>query len=332
MNKNLIFLLSSLVISAIFLVGCQVNKSEKASSTVSPSPIVNSIVAEGRLLPAQFMELSFFPNGGKIDAVFFKEGELVNKGDILAKLVITPQQLAAVAAAEENLINVENVNKDYLEQVELLKAQSLMTVSLAKERLEDASDKKRDKEYTYRFSKTREATIELDKALTDFELATQELAFAEANAAKLEYGPDADQLAALDAQVKNAEEQLSAARASITFQSELEAPMDGQVILANIIPGQVVEGSQAILTLADTTHWIIETSDLKETDILSVAIGDKATIRIDALQGEDFDAEVSAIQPFGIDQQGDITYKVTLSIEDDPRFLWGLTSSIRISK
>ena len=197
--------------------------------------------------------------------------------------------------------------------------------------LNDASNKKRDREYTYRFSKTREATIELDKAVTDFELATQELAFTEANAAKLENGPEKEQLAALDAQVKNAEDQLSSARASITTQSELVAPMDGQVILVNIIPEQVVQGSQPVLTLADTNHWIIETSDLKETDILAIAIGGKATVRIDALPGEEFSAEVTAIQPIGLDQQGDITYKVTLTVDQDPRFLWGLTSSISFS-
>ncbi len=332
MNKKLLFVLTILLTSALLLVGCQVNKAEPQQNSSTVVPITNTIVAEGRLLPKQSVELSFFPNGGKIDQVFINEGELVNKGDVLVNLVILPQQQAAVSAANEKLVTAENNRKEYLAQVDVFMAQSLVDVSLAKERLKDASDKKRDKEYTYRYSKTREATIELEKALTDFDLATQQVAFAEAQAAKFENGPAKDQLAALDAQLINAKNQLISAETSITSQSELVAPLSGQVILVNIIPSQVVQGSEPVVTLADTNNWIIETSDLKETDILSISVGGNAIVRIDALPGEEFAAEVSAIQPFGIDQQGDITYKVTLSIRDDPRFLWGLTASISFSK
>jgi len=42
----------------------------------------------------------------------------------------------------------------------------------------------------------------------------------------------------------------------------------------------------------------------------------------------EFQARVKTIQPLGKDNQGDITYKVTLSVDFDPRFMWNMTTSV----
>ena len=101
MNKKILLTLSVLLLSSLLLVGCQANQADVQPPTAPAATIANAIVAEGKLLPAQTVELSFFPTGGKIENVFFKEGDQVSKGATLANLVITPQQLAAVSAAEE---------------------------------------------------------------------------------------------------------------------------------------------------------------------------------------------------------------------------------------
>ena len=190
------------------------------------------------------------------------------------------------------------------------------------------ASKKRDKESVYRYSKTAEATVEVGKAVADFDLATQQLAFAEAQASKWVNGPDPEQLAILDARVSNAQAILNAARAAVTSQSELTAPFDGQVISVDVVSGQIVQSSQPVITLADTNSWLIETTDLKEVDILSIKQGSSAIVRVDAIPGVDFQARVKTIQPLGKDNQGDITYKVTLSVDFDPRFMWNMTTSV----
>ncbi len=83
-----------------------------------------------------------------------------------------------------------------------------------------------------------------------------------------------------------------------------------------------------MITIADTNSWLIETSDLKEVDILSIKQGSSAIVRVDAIPGVDFQARVITIQPLGKDNQGDITYKVTLSVDFDPRFMWNMTTSV----
>ncbi len=325
-NKKMVLIVLSFL-SILLLVSCQ-SKSKTDAAPVVTEPTQTSIVAEGKLLPARTVELSFFPTGGVVGNVNFTEGDLVKKGDVLANLVVTPQQTAAVSLAELELLNIKIERLNFLDQAGVDKAQLLMDVTLAKERLNDAYDKKRDKEYTYRFSRNREAIIERDKAVADFDLATKQLAFAEANALKWATGLDPDQLAILDARVKNAEEQLKAAKSVVTTQSVITAPFDSKIIIINIIPDQTVQSGEKVFTLADTNSWIVETTDLREVNILSIKPGTTATVTVDAIPGVDFSAKVASIQPLGVDQQGDITYKITLTLPNDSRFLWNMTTSV----
>jgi multidrug resistance efflux pump len=108
----------------------------------------------------------------------------------------------------------------------------------------------------------------------------------------------------------------------------LTATFDGQVISVDVVPGQIVQSSQPVITLADTNSWLIETTDLKEVDILSIKQNSSAIVRVDAIPDVDFQASVKTIQSLGKDNQGDITYKVTLSIDPDPRFMWNMTTSV----
>ena len=328
MKKKFTYIIIS-ILGAVILASCQAQTSEVPAPMENAAPASFSLVAEGKLIPAQSVDLSFYPSGGKIESVKATEGQLVKQEDVLAKLVITPQQLAAVAAAELELANADNARQNFLDQAAVAKSQAVKDVALAEERLKDARDKQRDKEATYRYSKTQESTIELAKAAADFDLATDELAYAVANAAKWDNGPDPDQLAVYDSRLNNAEEQLNAVKAAVSFQSQIIAPFDGQIISISINPGQVIQPNLPVITIADTSNWVVETIDVKEVNILSISLGSSAVVNIDAIPGEDFPAEVLLIQPLGVDQKGDITYKVTLSLQPDARFLWGLTTSVR---
>jgi multidrug resistance efflux pump len=329
MKKNIVsYIVFSLLFGAV-LVSCQANGATVQPTIDSAAQVTsNIIVAEGKLVPARSVDLSFFPSGGLVEKVNFPEGSFVKMGDILASISVTPQQTASVASAELELVNANNARQTFLDEAEVQKTQLLMNVALAKERLKDAASKKRDKESIYRYSKTAEATIEVGKAVADFDLATQQLAFAEAQAAKWVNGPDPEQLAALDARLANAQAALKAAQAAITSQSEITAPFDGQIISVDVVPGQITQSSQSVITIADTNSWLIETTDLKEVDILSIKSGSSAIVRVDAIPGVDFQAHVKTIQPIGKDNQGDITYKVTLTLDSDPRFLWNMTTSV----
>ncbi len=329
MKKNIF---SYIVVSFLFgliLVSCQAKAPAVEPASSDSAPVVNiGIVAEGKLVPEKYVELAFFPSGGVVENLYFTESSQIKTGDVLARLLVTPQQAAGVTNAEQELVNAKNARQTFLDEAEVQKTQLLLNVALAKDRLKDANSKKVDKERVYRFSKTAEATVEVGKAVADFDLATQQLAYAESQASKWVNGPDPEQLAILDARVTNAQAILYSAQAAVTSQSELIAPFDGQVISVEVVSGQIVQSSQPVITLADTNSWIIETTDLKEVDILSINQGSSAIVRVDAIPGVDFQARVKTIQPLGKDNQGDITYKVTLSVDFDPRFMWNMTTSV----
>ncbi len=329
MKKNIFGIIVISLLCGAILVSCQAKGATVQPVTdIATQTASNSIVAEGKLVPARSVELAFFPSGGVIEKLNYPEGSLVKMGDVLASLLVTPQQTANVASAELELVNAKNDRLTFLEEAEVQKTQLLMNVALAKDRLKDAASKKRDKESVYRYSKTAEATVEVGKAVADFDLATQQLAYAELQASKWMNGPDPEQLSVLDARVSNAQASLTAAQSVVTSQSELIAPFAGQIISVDAVPGQIAQSSQSVITIADTNSWLIETTDLKEVDILSIKSDSSAIVRVDAIPGVDFQARVKTIQAFGKNNQGDITYKVTLSVDPDPRFLWNMTTSV----
>jgi HlyD family secretion protein len=112
---------------------------------------------------------------------------------------------------------------------------------------------------------------------------------------------------------------------------ELRAPFGGTVLSFDVKAGEAASPGVSVAFLADTTTWTVETKDLAETDIAHVALGQSVIIKLDALPGEEFPAKVTAIDPVGKEKSGDMTYKVTLTLDKvDPRFMWNMTAKVNI--
>ena len=123
---------------------------------------------------------------------------------------------------------------------------------------------------------------------------------------------------------------LEVAKASLA-QATLVAPYDATIISVHIIPGELVQPDQAVITLAALDKLQIETTDLSQRDISKIKIGQSATVFIDALNTE-FSARVIAIAPRADIRGGDVIYKVTLAFDDLPDgLLWGMTAEVTIT-
>jgi multidrug efflux pump subunit AcrA (membrane-fusion protein) len=169
----------------------------------------------------------------------------------------------------------------------------------------------------------------------EFGLAQAEAAFRAATAdyqywipPRLNRPPERRELA--KAQLVIAQTALETARANLA-QSTLLAPFDGTVISINTKPGELVQPTQVVMTIANLDSLQIETTDLSERDIPKVKIGQSVQVNIKPLDSN-FTGTITAISPISSKVGGDVVYKVTITLNDQPAgLLWGMSAEVVIS-
>jgi len=113
-------------------------------------------------------------------------------------------------------------------------------------------------------------------------------------------------------------------------QATLTTPISGTVIKVDVAPGETVNPGQVIIVIADLSHMRIETTDLSERDIPAVQIGQSASVFIDALN-KSFEGKVVDIDRQSETVGGDVTYRVTIELEQQPAGLrWGMSAEVEI--
>jgi multidrug efflux pump subunit AcrA (membrane-fusion protein) len=141
-------------------------------------------------------------------------------------------------------------------------------------------------------------------------------------------GPNAEQLALLEARLNNAKAQVASAENTLA-NFELKAPFDGEVMDINISVNEVVGPETWAVIVADTSQWYIETSDLTELEVVDVAVGQNVSILADALPEVELNGVVEDISQTFRSQGGDVLYTVRIRMEDvDPRMRWGMTVEV----
>lgn len=124
---------------------------------------------------------------------------------------------------------------------------------------------------------------------------------------------------------------LESAQANLA-QAALLAPYDGIVASINVIPGELVQVDQVVLTLATLDKLQIETTDLSERDIARVKTGQPVEVFIMALDVT-VTGKVIRISPIAKTVGGDVVYPVTIQLDQQPAgLLWGMTAEVEISK
>jgi RND family efflux transporter MFP subunit len=177
-------------------------------------------------------------------------------------------------------------------------------------------------------------------------IATIDTTIIEARIAEAEAGVVAAQTQVTYLQrvgVGNAYEQIDAAQAEVDRaqaivdqlkatleQTTLTTPISGTVIKVDVAPGETANPGQVIIVVADLSHMRIETTDLSERDIPAVQIGKTASVFIDALD-ESFEGKVVDIDRQSETVGGDVTYKVTIDLDQQPAGLrWGMSAEVEI--
>lgn len=169
-------------------------------------------------------------------------------------------------------------------------------------------------------SSAQSAQAQLDDLLnspTPAEIAQAEAQVADAEAALAELleGPTASELRSTEISLEQALVDLEEAHANLTA-TKIYAPTDGVILSVNTGIGERVSEGTAVVSMADTTQLEL-TIDVAELDIPQVAIGQPAQVELDALSGQRWRGEVSAIAPSSDSTSGVVYYPVTIRLTDD---------------
>ena len=94
----------------------------------------------------------------------------------------------------------------------------------------------------------------------------------------------------------------------------LMSPMNGVVSRVNVDPGQTVNTNTPIIEVVDTT--VVEVDGIvDEIDVLFVRVGARAEVTMDALPGQVLEGTVSAIASAAQNQQGVVTYPISIQVQ-----------------
>jgi len=129
------------------------------------------------------------------------------------------------------------------------------------------------------------------------------------------------------AQTQAAREQAATSLAD----TELRAPFAGTLAAIHVRQGEQVGAGVPVAELGDLTAWQVETDDLSELDIVRIQEGQTVNVTFDAIPGLAPSGTVERVQPKGEKKLGDMTYTVTVRLDNpDPRLRWNMTAVINL--
>jgi RND family efflux transporter MFP subunit len=133
-----------------------------------------------------------------------------------------------------------------------------------------------------------------------------------------------------EAEVARMQALVDSANAVLASQSLLTAPFNGTIVSLDVAPAETVAPGTPVIMLGDLSGYRVETTDLSERDVTRVQIGQPATVFIEALGGE-FSGEVTDVARISTTLGGDVVYKVTIELDDQPEgLLWGMSADVEI--
>jgi membrane fusion protein, multidrug efflux system len=204
---------------------------------------------------------------GKVIEVSAKDNQHVAKGDVLARIDPSDYQIRRDMASAA-----------------LMSARA--AVSAAKASITAASASATKLEADLRRSRNLQKQDVISKAELDAAQAGATASVAQQAASKDQYEAALAQVKLKEAELKNAELQLS--------WTELTAPASGHVSKKNVQPGQyVAPGQQLIAIVGSSELWVV--ANFKETQLEHVRPGQPVIITVDAFPGKEFTGHVQSI-------------------------------------
>lgn len=287
-----IALLVAVAAGAVWLLGPRNNAVQYTTAAVTRGAVTRTVTATGTVNPELTIIVGTYVSG-VIQQLFCDYNTQVKKGQVCAQIDPRPYQTIVDQSRANLAVAKAQLEKD--------KAQ-LTYAKLAFDRAARliASD-----------SVSRDA---FDAAKSDYEQAKAQITFDEAT-------------------VQQREAALSAAQVNLDY-TAIASPVDGTVVSRNVSTGQTVAASFQTPTLfliaSDLTKMQVDTN-VSESDIGSVQLGDKARFTVDAFERRVFEGTVKQVRQSPQTVQNVITYDVVVGVDNAQLALMpGMTAAVRI--
>ena len=115
-------------------------------------------------------------------------------------------------------------------------------------------------------------------------------------------------------------------------QNSIYAPFDAVVIDVHVKTGEFAQTGKVVITLADTAHMQIVTTDLSERDAPRVQTGQSVSVYVKALD-KTVTGKVIRVAPKSKTVGGDVVYPVTIELDQQVEgLLWGMSAEVEISE
>lgn len=263
------------------------------SYEVVSSPLIQTVVASGRVEKVSRTQIGSEITGVVLERLV-QEGDRVSRGDVL--LVLKSDEISAqVRQAEAELKELATTRRPQAE----------VDLANAKVQLEQAQReavRRRNTELGILSAEEREKSIEAEK-LARNNLESARLKVASLAPDKVEETKLRERLAALQAQVAK---------------TKIRAEVSGIILTRNVEPGDLVQPSQTLFTIAlDGATEIRVPFDERNLPLL--ALQQKAAVITDAYPDQPFPAHINFIAPSIDAQRG--TVDVRLTVDPVPDFL-----------
>lgn len=174
------------------------------------------------------------------------------------------------------------------------------------------------------------AQSEVDAARASVWQAEAMLSQSQANLNLLKAGSRMEEIQVAEAKVSQANAELNRAVTNLE-QATLRAPFAATIGDIYVRMGEQVIPERPALVLGNLNHLRVETTDLRETDIARVKLGQVVEITFDALPDVILKGHVSHISPKSSDERGSVSYPTIIEFDEfDDRLRWGMTAYINI--
>lgn len=277
-NKFLIFL-GVLAVAAVIaaVVGRKQGwfGGEKATKVtaeaVTKRNIIQTVTANGKIYPEKEVKISSDVSG-EIVQLFFKEGDGIKNGDLIARIKPDSYNTAVT--------QVEASYKGALANLESAKA-SLTQAVAAKDHAQNSYDRLKSS-----FEKGLIPKVDLDNALNTLNTAKSQVNAAEQNVTSLGHSADAAKASITDARTN-------------LGKTAIYSPITGIVSTMNVEKGEKVVGTlqmtgTEMLRIANFEEMEVRVN-VSENDIIRVELNDTAIVEVDAYPDEEFKGIVRSI-------------------------------------